>query len=201
MKFSETQTYNNLCKSFTAESQEGARYQFMAKAAMQQQYTALQKVFKDLAKNEMAHAEQFFNKIKEHSGTEADQNVRIDATYSYAGGELQKMMQDTVKIEEHQQKVVYKNFAKVAADEGFADVAELYEMIAKIEGDHAMIVKQIAGQLKDGVLYKTQAKQAWKCSECGHEVEDTSAPKTCPVCQMPQGTYYLKTDLARYLKR
>jgi rubrerythrin len=174
----------------------------MAKAAMMQKFTTLQQVLKDLAKNEMAHAEQFFNKIKEHcTDMETCKNVAISATYNYRGGDLQKMLLDTVAIEDHQQKVVYKNFAKTAKDEGFTDVAELFELVAKIEGDHAMLVRQIIDQLKTNTLFTAKTKQAWKCSECGHEVEDTGAPKVCPVCKMPQGSFYLKTDLARYFTR
>jgi rubrerythrin len=173
----------------------------MAKMALQQNLTALQRILKNLAQNEMAHAEQFFNKIKDKTNPGFVSNVRIDATYNYAGGDLQQMLDDTVEIERHQQKVVYKNFEKVATDEGFPDIAQLFNMIADIEGDHAALVKQIAEQLRDDKLYQTATKNPWKCSECGHEETDTAAPKKCPVCQMPQGTYYLKTDLARYFRR
>lgn len=201
MKFENSVTLNNLCASFTGECQEGARYQFMAKMAMQQQLTSLQTVLKDLAKNEMAHAEQFFNLIKSKTNPAFVSNLRISATYNYSGGELEQMLDDTVKIEQHQQKVVYKNFEKVAADEGFADIAALFKMIADIEGDHANLALQLALQLKENKLYSAADKTAWKCSECGLEHTDTAAPKKCPLCQMPQGTFHLKTDLARYYRR
>jgi rubrerythrin len=201
MKFEISQTLNNLCTSYTAECQEGARYQFMAKMALQQQLTALQRVLKNLAQNEMAHAEQFFNKIKDKTNPAFVSNIRIDATYNYSGGDLQQMLDDTVKIEQHQQKIVYKNFEKTADSEGFTDIAHLYKMIADIEGDHANLVKQIARQLREDRLYRTAVNKPWKCSECGFEQTDITAPKKCPVCQMPQGTYYIKTDLARYFKR
>jgi rubrerythrin len=173
----------------------------MAKMALQQELTALQRVLKNLAQNEMAHAEQFFNKIKDKTNPVFVSNIRIDVTYNYSGGDLIKMLQETVKIEEHQQKVVYKNFRQVAEDESFPDIAQLFQMIADIEGDHATLVKQIATQIKNDELYKTAIESPWKCSECGFEATDTTAPKKCPVCQMPQGTYYIKTDLARYFKR
>jgi rubrerythrin len=201
MKFEESQTLNNLCTSYTAECQEGARYQFMAKMALQQEFTALQRILKNLAQNEMAHAEQFFNKIKDKTNPGFVSNVRIDATYSYSGGDLLQMLDDTVEIERHQQETVYKNFEETAQSEGFADIAQLYNMIADIEGDHANLVGQIADQLRDKELYKTPNETPWKCSECGFEQTDNAAPKKCPVCQMPQGTYYIKTDLARYFTR
>jgi rubrerythrin len=203
MKFYESQTFNNLCASYTSEAHEGARYQLIAKMAQQQQLTALQATLKTLAKNEMSHAEQFFNLIRENIGdkTEYCDRVQLDATYNYCGGDLQTMLTDTAKIERNQQKVVYVNFAETARQEGFPKIAELFDQIAKIEGDHAALVTQILQQLKNGTLYKTTAKQAWKCSECGYEEENTAPPKTCPVCQTPQGGFYLKTDLARYLQR
>jgi rubrerythrin len=201
MKFEESQTLLNLCTSYSGETQDGAKYQFMAKMALQQEFTALQRLLKNLAQNEMAHAEQFFNKIKQKTNPGYVSNIRIDATYDYSGGDLQQMLDNTVKIEEHQQKVVYQNFKKVAEDEGFPDIAQLFNMIADIEGDHAKFVRQLAGQLRESMLYKTVSKRPWKCSECGFKQTDTTAPKKCPVCQMPQGVYYLKTDLARYFIR
>jgi rubrerythrin len=201
MKFEDSQTLINLCSSYAGETQDGAKYQFMAKMALQQQYTALQRMLKNLAQNEMAHAEQFFNKIKDKTNPVYVSNVRIDATYNYSGGDLQQMLDETVKIEQHQQKTVYKNFEKVAKEEGFTDIAQLYNLIADIEGGHARQVEQIAGQLRNSEMYKTVNRQPWKCSECGFEQTDTTAPKKCPVCQMTQGTYYLKTDLAQYFRR
>jgi rubrerythrin len=202
MDFGKSKTFGNLCTSFTAECQEGARYQFMAKMCVQQKLTTLQRILKDLATNEMSHAQQFFNKIEEHcKNVQQCKNVPVSATYNYSGGDLQAMLYETVAIEEHQQKVVYKEFAKTAEAEGFADIADLFQLIAKIEGDHAMLVAQIADQLKSNTIFKTKDIAPWKCSECGHEIEDTKAPNTCPVCQNPQGTFYMKTDLARYFKR
>jgi rubrerythrin len=201
MKFENSQTLINLCSSYAGETQDGAKYQFMAKMALNQDLTALNRLLKNLAQNEMAHAEQFFNKIKDKTNPVFVSNVRIDATYNYSGGDLQQMLDETVKIEQHQEKVVYKNFERVANEEGFPDIAQLYKMIADIEGDHAKFVNQLAEQLRENIMYQTTTKKPWKCSECGYEETDTSAPTICPVCQMPQGTYYLKTDLARYFQR
>jgi len=107
-----------------------------------------------------------------------------------------------MKFEESQTlKNLCTSYTAETHEEGFADIAQLYKMIADIEGDHASLVKQLADQLRHDKLYMTIARSAWKCSECGFEATDTVAPKKCPVCQMPQGTYYLKTDLARYFKR
>ncbi|MDR0384300.1 MAG: hypothetical protein LBH47_03200 [Christensenellaceae bacterium] len=201
MKFEESTTLINVATSFTSETQEGARYQFMAKMAMQQQFTALQRVLKDLATNEMAHAEQFLNILKTKCGDkEVLKNLAVSPTYNYNGGDLLTMLRDTYEIEKHQQDVVYLNFSETANEEGFTDVAKLFDLIAKIEGDHALITKQLFEQMETNTLYKTEEESVWKCSECGHEITGT-APTVCPVCKSPVGAFLLKTDLARYYAR
>ena len=82
MDFQDSKTKENLARSFAAECQEGARYQFMAKMAQQQGYQYMSMLIRTLAHNEMAHAQQFFNKIVEH-GANHTQNIEITAGYPF----------------------------------------------------------------------------------------------------------------------
>lgn len=188
VNFQESVTKENLARAFAGECQEGARYQFLAKMAMQEKYTYMSMLIRTLAHNEMAHAEQFFNKLNEH-GSGNIQNIEIHAGYPYMKGDLEQTLLMESKNEKASGENIYPSFAKIARDEGYKDVAELFDMVAKVEKGHQQILEQLADALKSNKLYKSTDATIFKCDECGHISTGKSAPKTCPLCKMDQGYY------------
>jgi len=131
MDFQKSITKENLARSFAAECQEGARYQFLAKKAQQEGYQYMSALIRTLAHNEMAHAEQFFMKISEYGGANV-QNIDINAGYPFRTGELCDALKLEAENEKNSGESIYPNFADIARDEGFKDVAELFDMIALV---------------------------------------------------------------------
>ena len=188
MNFQESKTKENLARSFAAECQEGARYQFMAKMAQQQGYQYMSMLIRTLAHNEMAHAQQFFNKIVELGGNQT-QNIEITAGYPFKSGELLDVIRNEADNERMSSDSIYPKFADIARDEGFKDVAELFDMISKVEKTHERTLKHLADNLSCNCLYKCDNEHAFKCDECGTIIKSKCAPKTCPLCHMGQGYY------------
>jgi len=194
MNFQESQTKENLARSFAAECQEGARYQFMAKMAQQQGYQYMSMLIRTLAHNEMAHATQFFNKIVELGGNQT-QNIEITAGYPFKSGELVDILLNEAENEQMSAESIYPKFADIARDEGFKDVAELFDMVSKVERTHERTLRSLHENLKCNCLYKcNDGDHAFKCDECGTIIKDRCAPKTCPLCQMGQG--YFRIDFS-----
>ena len=195
MDFQKSITKENLARSFASECQEGARYQFMAKMAQQEGYQNMSMLIRTLAHNEMSHAQQFFNKIIELGGN-LTQNIEITAGYPFRSGKLV----DVLEIEAHNERMsaesIYPKFALIARDEGFEDVAELFEMVAKVERTHERTLEQLHSSLSKNVLYKSKSNHAFKCDECGTIVEAKCAPKTCPLCKMGQGYYRIDFSIS-----
>ena len=136
MDFQQSKTKENLARSFASEYMEGARYQFLAKMAQQQGYEYLSNLVRTIAHNEMAHAQQFFNKINEHGGQDT-QNIEIKAGYPFKqGADLCETLKLVSYIEEMSAEIIYPTFAYIASDEGFKDVSELFDMVAKVEKTH-----------------------------------------------------------------
>ncbi|MBQ8615116.1 MAG: rubrerythrin family protein, partial [Clostridia bacterium] len=129
MDFQESKTKENLARSFAAECQEGARYQFMAKMAQQEGYQYMSMLIRTLAHNEMAHAQQFFNKIVELGGNQT-QNIEINAGYPFKSGKLLDVLSQEAENERMSSDSIYPKFADIARDEGFKDVADLFDMIS-----------------------------------------------------------------------
>lgn len=186
MDFAQSKTKENLARAFAAECQDGARYQFMAKAAMSEGFSVISDQLKQLAKNEMAHASRLYTLMLEECKGKED-NVPIEAGYPFEPPELRQSLKTAAEIEEYEAKNIYPSFSRIAKDEGFTEIAEALTLIAEVENRHFNRLKTMAELYKSGRLYKSNDKTCWTCSNCGHHEEKKEGWKTCPLCCYPQG--------------
>lgn len=185
MDFNESKTKTNLARAFAGECQAGARYQFIAQKAMQEQKKNVQMLFKELAKNEMAHAKRFWDLIAKHSG-DVQENIEIKAGYPFEDGELMELIRYASNNEKSESTTIYPSFSKIAEDEGFKDVAQAFKLVAQVENDHFMVIDALYNKLKSTDLYKCTTPQEWKCSQCGYVETNKHAFETCPLCMKTQ---------------
>lgn len=185
MHFDETQTYLNLARSFAGESQAGMRYQLIAREATAQGYIALADEIKSLAKNETVHARRFFEELTKR-GQKLD-NIEIDAGYPYHTGDLVESLRLAAEDEKNEHSRIYPAFAKIAAEEGFNDVAGLFNMVARVEIHHEQIFRYLHEAMESGNLYKNESPILYVCKECGHMHTSTEAWTICPLCKSSQG--------------
>ena len=87
---------------------------------------------------------------------------------------------------------LYPEFARTAKEEGFNDIAALFNNLVKIEESHKNEFMRLYKLFKEGKLYKSDASVIWKCPECGYESMSKQAFETCPVCQAKQGVVNIK---------
>lgn len=192
MKFNESLTKQNLAKSFAAECQAGARYQFMATQAQNEELFFVKDTLKLIAKNEMAHAKLFYDYIVENSGEKCE--VEFNADFPYIDPSLQNSLKEEARIEREEFDSIYPEFAKIAREEGFKEIAESYELVAEVEKSHAEMLNKILIGYEKKNMYKSRSKTLYKCSNCGHYDCLTEGWKTCPVCSLPEG--YIAIDFA-----
>ncbi len=185
MNFNESKTKQNLAHAFAAECQAGARYQFMATQAQNEGLVFVKDTLKMFAKNEMAHAKLFYDYILDKSGEGCE--VNIEAGYPYVEPELEKSLKAEVEIELDEFENLYPNFAKIAADEGFDDIAESFMVVSKVEKTHAEMLKYLAKNYEKDTLYSHRQKTLMKCSNCGHVAIQSSGWKECPLCSLAVG--------------
>ena len=185
MDFNNSKTKINLAKSYAAECQAGARYQFMATQAQLEKYTFIKDTMKLIAKNEMAHAKVFYDYILEKSGGNCE--VTIEADYPYIDPKLDVSLKEESLVEKEEYEKIYPKFAEVARKEGFKDVAETFELIAGVEKTHAKMLEYLAKHYSEKNIYKHSEKTVFKCSNCGHIAYQTDGWKKCPLCSMDQG--------------
>ncbi len=186
MEFKDSVTKVNLARAFAAECQDGARYQFIAKDAKQNQMNYISTVLKMLAKNEMAHAKMFYQHLIDNLQTK-NGNVNIEAGYPFKKSEIKTSLKEASVIEAYEAENIYPAFAKVAKDEGFPEIAKTFERVAAVERVHAEKLGALGEMYSKNRLYKSPNPKLFECSNCGHREVKKEAWKTCPLCQYPQG--------------
>lgn len=186
MIFLTAETCINLARSFAGESQARSRYQLAAAAARQENLEVIARIFETAAANELVHAEEFMEKIQAyHKG--GVENIQISAGYPYRFGTVADNLKAAIEAELAEYEEAYPAFASIAAKEGFAEAAQLWQNIAIVEGVHYQVFQQCAAQLTDGRLFQKEQPIVWRCLHCGYTYTAKSAVLTCPVCGKPVG--------------
>lgn len=186
VNFKDSQTKENLMRAFAGESQARNRYNFAASVAKKQKLAIIQDLFNYTANQEQAHAKQFMDKLKEFSGEEIFISTSYPAEVENNTLTLLRLAQDHEGAEHDK---IYKSFAETAKNEGFNDIATLFENIGSIEKVHSERFKRYADQLESNTLFNKGDTEQWMCTNCGFIYENAKAPEACPVCMHPQGYF------------
>ena len=183
MELRGSQTEKNLLKSFAGESQARNRYTFFASAAKKEGYEQISAIFLETADNEKEHAKLFF-KLLEGGMTE------ITASYP-AGviGTTAENLKEAADGEKLEWGTLYPDFADVAEEEGFTEVANTFRMVAKVEKEHERRYRKLLANVEQGRVFKKDKVIKWKCRNCGHVYEGSEAPERCPVCDHPRSYF------------
>jgi len=194
MKLKDSKTFLNLAKSYAGECQEHIRYKFMEYGARMQGYKALADLIDDIVYNEFNHARMFYTFLQEGSNETLD-NIEINSGYPFKQKwDLMENLKLAAGDELNEEKKIYPTYAKTALEEGFPEIAKLYDDIIQVESCHKKLLMDLYTQMKDGTLYKKDKKVMWKCGDCGYEHESYEAWKECPLCRAKQGAVLLKID-------
>lgn len=178
-----SKTEKNLLASFAGESQARNRYTYFASQAKKEGFEQISFLFTDTAENEKEHAKRFFKFLEGGA-------VEITATYP-AGkiGTTKENLAAAAAGENEEHAVLYPQAAKVAEDEGFADVAVTFRAIAKVEQEHEKRYRKLLANIDKGEVFKKASSIKWHCRNCGYVHEGPEAPAQCPACLHPQAYY------------
>jgi rubrerythrin len=180
-----TQTELNLLKAFAGESQARNRYTYFASEAKKAGYEQISAIFLETAENEREHAKVFFKYLE---GGPAE----ITATYP-AGkiGTLAENLLAAAEGEKEEWGVLYPDFAAVAEQEGFKDVAESFREIAEVEEQHEIRYRKLLANVENDQVFSRPTPVRWHCRNCGYVHEGPEAPDECPACKHPKAYYEL----------
>ena len=195
VSFNSSQTKINLMRAFAGESQARNRYTFAADKARKMGCYFIYNIFTLTANQEKAHAEIFYNHLRQANGENIDISPAAYPVGNYDTPEELLRSAQHNEYEEHDD--VYKHFGAIATSEGFSAVAASFNMIANIEKTHGDRFGLFADLLEQNKLFVSDVETAWMCLECGNIYYGTTVPEICPVCHHSKG-YYVRLELAPY---
>lgn len=177
MNLKGSKTEKNLQEAFAGESMARNKYTYFAAQAKKDGYVQIQKIFEETAFNEKEHAKLWFKLL---NGGQIDETL--------------KNLEEAANGENYEFTEMYPTFAKEAREEGFNDIAFLFEEVAKIEKSHYERYRKLYDNIVNGKVFEKDNSIIWVCENCGHIHFGSKAPEVCPVCKHPQAFFAQKAD-------
>lgn len=172
-----TKTEANLNAAFAGESQARVKYQFYASKAKKDGYEQIANIFEETSDNEKEHAKIWYKILHDGGVPDTTENLK-----------------DAIAGEEYEETEMYVKFAAEAREEGFEEIAKLFEEVGKIEAKHEERYRKLLKNIEDGMVFKADGVTVWKCRNCGYIHIGDSAPEECPVCKHPQSYFEIQAE-------
>lgn len=170
-----TRTLANLMAAFAGESQARNKYTYYASKAKKDGYVQIAALFEETAAQEKEHAKIWFKLF--HGIGSTEENL-LDA----AMGENEEWVD------------MYPRMAREAREEGFDEIADLFEGVAAVEKVHEDKYRRLLENVKGGLVFSREGDMVWQCTNCGHIHIGKQAPEMCPVCNHPQAYFQIKAE-------
>jgi rubrerythrin len=172
MEFKGSKTEKNLEAAYLGESGARNKYTYYSSAAKKEGYVQISRIFEETANNEKEHAKIWFKYL--HGGKIADTLTNL---------------KDAAAGERYEWTTMYADFAKEAREEGFDEIADLFERVAKIEKTHEERYKKLSENIENDEVFVREEVKTWECLNCGHQIQATNALEICPVCKHPKAYF------------
>ena len=180
-----TQTEKNLLTAFAGESQARNRYAFFASQAKKEGYVQMADIFIETANQEKEHAKRLFKFLE---------GGEVEITGAFPAGVIGTTLENlkaSAAGENYEHTEMYPGFAKTAREEGFNDIAAVFEAVAVAEKQHEKRYVDLAANIESGRVFKRDEKTVWRCRNCGYLHEGSEAPEPCPACAHAQAHFEL----------
>lgn len=177
MDFQQSKTFQNISNAYNIEAETSTRYQIYADQARLEGYIEIATIYEITARNEKEHARIWMRRLNDGIIPSTEQNL-----------------QSSFDLEADVGNSLYREYARVAREEGYNDIAALFNGIANIELNHDLRFRTLYDQLVRGELFCKPIESLWICMQCGNIMSGLCAPEICPVCAFPQGYYRLYND-------
>lgn len=176
MNLKGTRTEANLMSAFAGESMATNKYTYFASKAKKDGYQQIAAIFEETAGNEREHAKMWYKLL--HGG--------IGTTLENLG--------HAAEGENYEWTDMYATFAKEAREEGFEEIAALFDGVAAVEKEHEERYRKLISNIEGGLVFSRDGDTIWQCRNCGHICVGKQAPEVCPVCAHPQSYFQIKPE-------
>ena len=176
MNLKGTKTEANLMTAFAGESQARNKYTYFASKAKKDGYVQIASIFEETANNEKEHAKMWYKLLNDGMGSTVDN------------------LKEAANGENFEWTDMYATFAKEARQEGFEEIAKLFEGVAAIEKEHEERYRKLLANIEGDLVFSKDGDVVWQCANCGHICAGKKAPEVCPVCAHPQSYFQVKAE-------
>ena len=177
MELKGSKTEANLKAAFAGESEARNKYTYFASKAKKDGFEQIAAIFLETADNEKEHAKMWFKELNGGSVPSTEENLLAAA-----------------EGENYEWTEMYEEFAKVAEEEGFDDIAYKFRAVGAIEKEHEERYRKLLDNVKEDLVFSKDGDAIWKCRNCGHIVIGKKAPEVCPVCAHPKSYFEVKAE-------
>lgn len=176
MNLKGTKTEKNLQAAFAGESQARNKYTYYASQAKKEGFEQISAIFTETANNEKEHAKMWYKLLNDGIGSTVDN------------------LKEAADGENYEWTDMYASFAKEAREEGFEEIAKLFEGVAAIEKEHEERYRKLLANIEGDLVFSKDGDVVWQCANCGHICVGQKAPEVCPVCAHPQSYFQVKAE-------
>ncbi len=180
-----TKTEKNILTAFCGESQARNRYTYFASQAKKEGFVQISHIFEETANQEKEHAKRLFKLLE---------GGEVEISGVFPAGEIAstlKNLEEAAGGENYEHTIMYPNFATTAREEGFNDIATIFEAIAVAEKQHEKRYLDLMANITAGRIFKRDEAVSWKCRNCGYLHTGKEAPELCPACAHSQSHFEL----------
>ncbi len=188
MSLKGTQTEKNLLKSFAGESQARNRYTYFAGQARKDGFVQIADIFEETANQEKEHAKRFFKFLE---------GGELEITASFPAGVIGTTADNLTASaagENEEWTQLYPEFARIARQEGFEEIAAVWDNVCIAEKQHERRYRGLLENVKNGTVFKKAETVKWRCRNCGFVHDGTDAPVNCPACAHPQAHFEILAE-------
>jgi len=188
IQFTGSKTEQNILTAFAGESQARNRYAFFSKQAKKEGYVQIAQIFERTAEQEKEHAKRLFKFLQ---GGEVEVIARFPAGII---GNTMENLKAAAAGERYEYSEMYPDFARIATQEGFSDIASAFTAIAVAEKQHEKQYLDFMNNIAAGRVFRRDQSTIWYCANCGYLHDGTEAPDQCPACAHEQAYFQLLAE-------
>ena len=174
-KYAGTKTEKNLEAAFAGESMARNKYTYFASKAKKEGFEQIAALFQKTADNEKEHAKLWFKELNGIGSTAENLSAAAEG-------------------ENYEWTDMYEGFARTAEEEGFAELAAKFRLVAAIEKQHEERYRALLRNVEAQEVFKKSEVKVWECRNCGHIMVGTEAPELCPACAHPKAYFELHAE-------
>ncbi len=188
MELRGSQTEKNLLTAFAGESQARNRYTYFASQAKKDGYVQIAAIFEETANQEKEHAKRLFKFLK---------GGAVEITGKFPAGTISTTTENLAEGaagERYEWTEMYPTFATAAREEGFEEIANVFEAIAVAEKQHEKRYLTLKSNIEKNEVFMRSTPVTWQCRNCGYLHHGNGAPDVCPACAHPQAHFELLSE-------